>query len=247
MSSTYIFGIHPVATQLKALSDNVEVLYLSNQRHDAKIKFIEEMARNNQIVLQVVDNQYLDKITGHKNHQGVAAKVNMNRMVDLKQQLQQLDGVSNITFLALDGITDPQNLGAILRTAECFGVNLVILPKNNSANIDNAVVMKTASGALNFLNIALVNNLTQAIELCKEYGFWVAGTSLSQNSISLDKFEVTPRLLWIMGSEGNGLKRLVAEHCDYLVTIPMIGKTQSLNVSVATGVVLSYTNMFRNR
>lgn len=245
--SNNIFGIHAVTSQIKSAVDLIEQLYISNKRQDDKIKNIEALSKEHNISIQQVDNQYLDKMTGNKNHQGVVAQIKAVSSSDLKQVLKQLDNDETATVLALDGITDPQNLGAILRTAECFGVKLVILPKNNSASIDNPAVAKTSSGAINFLKIAVVNNLSQAIDLCKEHGFWVSGTSLGHNSVSLDKFEVANKLVWVMGSEGSGMRRLVSEHCDYLVTIPMSGNTQSLNVSVATGVVLSYTNIFRNR
>ncbi|HMT02493.1 MAG TPA: 23S rRNA (guanosine(2251)-2'-O)-methyltransferase RlmB [Burkholderiales bacterium] len=144
-------------------------------------------------------------------------------------------------------MTDPQNLGAIIRTADCFNVDAIILPKNNSANVDNAIVSKTSSGAINFIPIITVNNISQTIENLKKNDFWIAGTSLSPNSINLFNFKPQSKLVWVMGSESTGMRRLTTESCDYLVTIPTSGTTQSLNVSVATGIVLAYTRFMHQK
>ncbi|MBP9742361.1 MAG: RNA methyltransferase, partial [Burkholderiales bacterium] len=137
------------------------------------------------------------------------------------------------------------NLGAIIRTAECFGVDAIILPKNNSANINNAIVAKVSSGAINNLAIITVNNLAQAMEELKDHGFWIAGTGLAKDAINLFEFKFDGKLAWVMGNEGSGMRRLVQEHCDYVVTIPLLGNTQSLNVAVATGIVLAYANFMQ--
>jgi 23S rRNA (guanosine2251-2'-O)-methyltransferase len=120
-------------------------------------------------------------------------------------------------------------------------VYAIIVPKNNSANIDNPLVAKASSGAVNTTTVITVNNLSQAIDQLKQHDFWIAGTALSPNATNLFDFKCNKKIAWVLGNEGSGMRRLVSENCDYLVTIPMQGVTGSLNVSVAAGVVLAYT------
>jgi 23S rRNA (guanosine2251-2'-O)-methyltransferase len=184
----------------------------------------------------------LDRLTGSDKHQGVAAVINAKTTrLDFKQLLKNLDARDDGIILILDGITDVHNFGAIIRSADCFGVYAIIVPKNNSANIDNPLVAKASSGAVNTTTVITVNNLSQAIDQLKQHDFWIAGTALSPNATNLFDFKCNKKIAWVLGNEGSGMRRLVSENCDYLVTIPMQGVTGSLNVSVAAGVVLAYT------
>jgi predicted rRNA methylase len=162
-------------------------------------------------------------------------------LLDIKQLLKSIANKAHSTLLILDGITDPHNLGAIIRSAECFGVDAIIIPKNNSANPDNPVVAKTSSGAVFNLPVIVVNNISRCIDSLKQHEFWVAGTALNDSAVNLFEFTPPPKIAWVLGNEGKGLRRLVQENCDYIIKIPLIGKTQSLNVSVACGIALAYT------
>lgn len=245
--SKYIYGFHSITTYIKNHPHNIEMIYCDNSRQDKRQQELVALAKENNIALTKVPAIELNNLTKTTTHQGAAAKVKSITQPTLKEILINLENKKNAQILILDGITDPQNFGAIIRTADCFGVDAIIIPKDNSANTDSAIVDKTSSGAINNIAVISVNNLSQAMELLKEYEFWIAGTSLGKNSINLFDFKFEGKLAWVMGSEGTGIRRLVQETCDYLVTIPMQGNTQSLNVSVATGVVLAYANFMQKR
>jgi 23S rRNA (guanosine2251-2'-O)-methyltransferase len=238
--ANYIYGFHSLISFLNTNSKLVKHIYLEKNRQDKRLKELIALTPSNQSNISYITSDELFKLTKTQNHQGVAAEVSLPSQITLKELLVTLDEINNCQILILDGITDPQNFGAIIRTAECFGVKAIIIPKNNSANINNPTVFKASSGAVNYLPIITVNNLTQAIKTLKDHQFWVAGTSLGDNSQSLYEFKFTGKLVWVMGSEGHGISHLVAENCDYLVNIPIMGQTQSLNVSVATGIILAY-------
>lgn len=235
----YIFGFHSIEAALNN-PENIDHVLISNNRHDRRLDTLLEQIKNRGITFKYVDN--LDKLTNTDKHQGVAAIIKTKTTnLDFKQLLKNLDNKEDGIILILDGITDVHNFGAIIRSADCFGVVAIITPKNNSANIDNPLVAKASSGAVNTTPVVMVNNLSQAIEQLKDHDFWIAGTALSPNAINLFEFKCNKKIAWVLGSEGSGMRRLVSESCDYLVTIPMQGTTQSLNVSVAAGVILAYT------
>lgn len=241
--SELIYGFHSVAPLLWQNPQQIATIYLEDKRRDKRAQEILQLAQEHAINLEMVSAQQLDRLCGHNKHQGVAAQLNDElssvKQTNLKQLLAELNERDSATIVVLDGITDPHNLGAIIRSCDCFGVAAVILPKDNSANI-NATVAKVSSGAINHIPVIVVNNLARTLDEIKEYGFWIAGTTLAERSVSLFDFKPDNKMVWVMGAEGEGIRRLVAESCDYLVSIPMFGNTQSLNVSVATGVVLSH-------
>jgi 23S rRNA (guanosine2251-2'-O)-methyltransferase len=232
---------------------SIETIYIDNSRKDKRINDLVTNAQKKHIPLKQVTHAELDKLCNNNKHQGVVAKItnsinqSHNQVHTLNELIDkiQLQNKPNAAILILDGITDPHNLGAIIRTADCFGVDGIILPQNNSANINNAVVAKTSSGAVKHIPVIMVTNLSRAISTLKQNDFWIFGTSLTPDSISLTEFNHSGKTVWVMGNEGTGLRRLVAENCDYLVNIPMYGNTQSLNVSVATGVILAYTKLMK--
>ncbi len=242
-----IYGFHSITTLIINEATAVKIIYLDHKRKDKRQQEIITLAKQNNIKIELLNDGELTKLIGSDKHQGIIAKINKPQKQSLDQILSTINTKKNPLILILDGITDPQNLGAIIRTAYCFNVEAIILPKNNSANVDNSIVAKTSSGAINFIPIITVNNISQTIEKLKENDFWIAGTSLSTNSTSLFSFKPQSKLVWVMGSESTGMRRLTTESCDYLVTIPISGTTQSLNVSVATGIVLAYTRFIQQK
>jgi 23S rRNA (guanosine2251-2'-O)-methyltransferase len=244
--SNIIYGFHSVSTYIKNTPNLVEEIYFDQNRRDKRLQELNNLAAQFGVSLINKSANELNALANGKTHQGIVAKVKQIVKLGLTQVLAELKDKQSAQILILDGITDPQNLGAIIRTAECFGVDAVILPKDNSAHTDNPIVAKTSSGAVNNLPIITVNNLNQAMDTLKEHEFWIAGTCLDQKSVNLFEFKFQGKLAWVMGSEGNGIRRLIMENCDYLVNIPLKGSTQSLNVSVATGIILAYTNYIEN-
>ncbi|HLX54698.1 MAG TPA: 23S rRNA (guanosine(2251)-2'-O)-methyltransferase RlmB [Aquella sp.] len=237
---SYIYGFHSVEAAILNSPDSINHILISNSRNDKRLNNFIELIKKNKIELKYVDD--LDKLTGTNKHQGVAAAVKKNNTkLEFKELLKNLDAKDNAIVLILDGITDVHNFGAIIRSSNCFGVEAIIVPKNNSANIDNPIVAKVSSGAINTTPVIAVNNLSNIMEQLKEHDFWIAGTALAKNSINLFEFKCNKKIAWVLGNEGSGMRRLVSENCDYLVTIPMQGTTNSLNVSVAAGIILAYT------
>lgn len=242
--SKQIYGFHSVNPLLWQNPAAIEVVYLDNKRQDKRATEIMELVHQHNVPLELVSGAKLDKLCGTSKHQGIVALLNVSssssaKELNLKALMGELAELNSATIMVLDGITDPHNLGAIIRSCDCFGVNAIILPKDNSATV-NATVAKVSSGAINHVPVLVVNNLARTLDEIKEHGFWIAGTTLTERSVNLFEFTPDKKMVWVMGSEGEGIRRLVAESCDYLVSIPMSGSTQSLNVSVAAGVVLSY-------
>jgi len=242
-----IYGFHSVEAALNNNSSGISRILFDSQRHDKRCTSLLRLAQNSQVKIEHVNCQVLDQLSHNANHQGVVAELNQSQTnkttLTFKELLLAIKDKNNAIVLVLDGITDPHNLGAIIRSAECFGVDAVIIPKDNSANANNPTVVKVSSAATNYIPVITVNNLVTAINELQEHEFWVAGTSLGDKSVSLFEFKPPGRIAWVMGSEGDGIRRLVADNCDYLVSIPLYGNTESLNVSVATGVVLAYTKL----
>lgn len=234
-----IYGIHSITSYLEYDPKQIIALYCSSKQLNRRQQQIVNLATTQSISIYYIDESQLASKASSTHHQGVVAEINVKAQLSLEQFLNTATIHQKELILLLDGITDPQNLGTILRTAEYFALTTVILPKHNSANIDNATVSKAASGAINHLNVITVNNLNNAIKLLKKHDFWLAGTNLGDDSINLADFKFSGRLGLIMGNEHSGIRHLIAEHCDYLLKIPQYGKTQSLNVAVATGIVLA--------
>lgn len=237
-----VYGFHSVSPLVWQNPDSIEVIYLDGKRNDKRVSELLATAKEAGVVIEMVNATKLDKIASSNKHQGVVAVLVeqiSKKDLSIKTILAELQERESSIIVVLDGITDPHNLGAIIRSCDCFGVDAVIVPKDNSASI-NSTVAKVSSGAINNIPVVVVNNLARTLDDIKEYGYWIAGTTLADTSVSLFDFKPDKKMVWVMGSEGDGIRRLVAESCDYLVSIPMFGNTQSLNVSVATGVVLSY-------
>jgi 23S rRNA (guanosine2251-2'-O)-methyltransferase len=220
----------------------MEMWVQENKKPDKKsgraISEILNLAKNKQISVQSVANKTLDKLTHQANHQGVAIRrkvTSIESKIDLASVLEINDG-TNALFLVLDGIQDPHNLGACLRTADAVGVRAIILPKDRAVGL-NETVRKVACGAAENTPVIHVTNLSRCLREMQDAGVWIIGTAdEAENSIYEE--DLTSPIALVMGSEGQGLRQNTRKHCDKLVNIPMAGVVESLNVSVATGVCL---------
>ncbi len=221
---------------LKSAPQRVRELQVLKGRHDQRLQKILQAAQRNQIPVKQVLRRELDEHT-ENNHQGVVALVAPGELFDESYLQRLLDALSEPPFLlALDGVTDPHNLGACLRSAEAAGVQAVIVPKDRSAGL-NATVRKVACGAAEVLPLIPVTNLTRTLRSLQERGIWVLGAA-GEAEQTVFEADLGGPLVLVMGAEGSGLRRLTRENCDTLVQIPMAGSVSSLNVSVATGVCL---------
>ncbi len=236
-------GIHAVRHALKnASSDVLEMWVQENKKPEKKsgkaISEILELAKNAQVTVQFVANKTLDKLSHQSNHQGVVIRRKVTAIdskIDLASVLAMEEGEKAL-FLVLDGVQDPHNLGACLRTADAVGVRAVILPRDRAVGL-NETVRKVASGAAENTPVIHVTNLSRALREMQDAGIWVIGTAdEAENSIFEE--DLTSSIALVMGSEGKGLRQNTRKHCDKLVNIPMAGVVESLNVSVAAGVCL---------
>jgi 23S rRNA (guanosine2251-2'-O)-methyltransferase len=229
-----IFGIHPVLECLKAKARPVERLVIAQGASTRRLQEIIDLSRQRGVPVRFEPKAVLDRQSGGGTHQGVLAICASSTTLDLEDLL---DGLSTLPLLvALDSIEDPRNLGAILRTCAASGVEGVLLPKDHSAGLSETVA-KTAAGALDHLKIARVTNLVSALKALKEKGVWIAGVETGQTKPYYELDSTMP-LAFVVGNEDSGLRRLVRETCDFMVSIPTPGPIHSLNVSVAAGIVL---------
>lgn len=235
--SNHIFGIHAVEALLKRDPERVYRLCVTKDRQDKKLQFIIELAKECGITIENNSKESLDKITNEANHQGVVAfcrKAKTYNEHDLKDLLENTDTPPFV--LILDGVQDPHNLGACFRSADAAGVHAIIAPKDKSVGI-TPVVSKVASGAAETIPFVQVTNLARTLEILKEMGIWIYGAA-GEAEATLFQTNLTGPIAIVLGSEGEGLRRLTRETCDVLLKIPMTGTVESLNVSVATGIFL---------
>ena len=227
-----IFGFHAVLARLRAEPASVVEILLDESRQDARARDVVAAAERAGVALHRVPTKRLDGFYGGGRHQGVVARV---ATAQAKASLDDLlDGLQEPPLLlVLDGVTDPHNLGACLRVADAAGVHAVVAPKDRSAGL-NATVMKVASGAADTVPFFPVTNLARTLNELKERSIWVVGTEDTAPQ-DLYQADLPAAVAWVMGSEGEGMRRLTRETCDLLVRIPMYGAVESLNVSVAAG------------
>jgi len=231
-----IHGFHALNARLWQNPKSLIEIYLAAGRQDERARAVVERAASEGVKLHLVDKTRLDSLTGHARHQGVAAWIDASRQfVDLDDVLETL--AEPPLLLILDGVTDPHNLGACLRVADAMGAHAVIAPKDRSASI-NGTVSKVACGAAEVVPYIMVTNLARTLRDLKDAGVWIAGTTMEADT-DLFHFEQVGALAWVMGAEGEGMRRLTRELCDVLVSIPMFGTVESLNVSVSAGMVLA--------
>ncbi len=232
-----IFGLHAVRSLLLQNAKLVLELQVAAKRSDERIAQIIELAEGAGIAIQQLSRDELDKRTSGGRHQGVLALCKQSPSYHEKDLPYLLDGVDEAPLLLiLDGVTDPHNLGACLRTADGAGVHAVIAPKDKAAGL-NATVRKVACGAAEHVPFFQVTNLARTMRMLQERGIWIVGTA-GEADCGLHQADMKGPLAMVMGNEGKGMRRLTREHCDLLVNIPMAGSVSSLNVSVATGVCL---------
>lgn len=242
--SALIFGVLPVLEALRAGSRRIEKILIAEGAREKRISEIWELAKQNRVQIQKTPREHLSKyVETGANYQGVVALVASADYSDAEELLEEIAAKENSLSLILDGIEDPRNLGAILRTAECAGADGVFIPEHRAVGLTETVV-KTSAGATEHIKIAKVKNLNRLIEELKSNNIWVVGTS-AEAAADYTEWDWSQPSALVLGSEGKGLHRLVAENCDALVRIPMRGKIESLNVSVACGVILFEANRQR--
>lgn len=236
----YIYGRNTVKEKLKSDEEIEEAYILENLKDETLINLLNKR----KIKIVKCNRSKLDKLVKNSFHQGVVIKVKEYQTHDLNEIIENNKDNDKALLLILDGVVDPHNLGAILRTSESIGVNGVIIPKNNSAPL-NSTVAKTSTGAIELVPVSRVTNLTNTILKLKENGYWIVGAE-AYESVDYRQVDYNCKIALVLGSEGKGISRLVLENCDYRVRLPMVGKITSLNVSVATAVLLYQVYNSRN-
>lgn len=234
MKNDFVYGIHAVAALIERSPERIESLQVLEGRSDQRMQKLLHTAENAQMHIVRVSREALDKY--EVKHQGIVALLANNfeyREADLKQLVERAE---KPLLLILDGVTDPHNLGACLRSADAAGVDVVIAPKDNAASL-TPVVRKVACGAAEVVPFVQVTNLARTLRDLKEWGVWIVGTAGEADTLIYEQ-DLSGPIAIAMGAEGSGLRRLTREHCDFLVKLPMAGSVSSLNVSVATGICL---------
>ena len=234
--SIIIGGLHAVQALIEHQPERIIQLFLAEQRQDPKCQAILHAAKQQGISVQNIAMNKLDHLLPNVNHQGIAATCTPLKNLDEQHLLGLIQNTDNPLFLILDGVQDPHNLGACLRTANAAGVTAVIIPKDRSATL-NATVHKVACGAADFIPVVVVTNLARALKKLKDEGVWLVGLA-GEATESLFQTKLLGPLGLVLGAEEQGMRRLTREHCDVLASLPMQGIVSSLNVSVAAGISL---------
>lgn len=229
-----IYGIHSVMECLKSGVRNIEKIFILKTASSRSLSEIVHLCRQKGIPVRFEPGAFFDRQTNGASHQGVLAICSAQKYKDLEDILESLSTCP--TLVVLDSIEDPRNLGAIIRTCAASGVEGVILPKDHSTGLTSTVA-KTAAGALDHVQVVRVSNLVTAMKELKEKGIWIVGVETDQKK-QYTQLDYRMPLALVFGNEGKGIRRLVRETCDFLVSIPTLGKIHSLNVSVSAGVVL---------
>lgn len=233
---TMICGLHAVKSALHADPEKAVKLLLDRRRHDKRMQSIQDIAKRCNVPVMRIDRSELEQRSQGQVHQGVMLLTEASGIYheqDIARLL--LAAGDNPLVLVLDGITDPHNLGACLRTADAAGVAFAIAPRDRAAGL-NMTVRKSASGAAEHLPFVQVTNLSRTLKKLQQAGFWITGTAM--HGIQFYSADLTGSRVIIMGSEGRGMRRLTREYCDQIIHIPMQGSVENLNVSVATGIIL---------
>jgi 23S rRNA (guanosine2251-2'-O)-methyltransferase len=232
-----IYGINPIKVLLLQHQEGLEKIFIAAGRSGSAAKEIIEIARQKKIPVEFQTRQYLDELVGHADHQGIAA-LNQDFVYTPLDDL--LMGQSNLSkfnlIIILDSIMDPQNLGSIIRTSYCLGADGVVIPADRAAPV-SAAVIKASAGSAQQLPIARVTNLSQTLDYLKEKNFWIFGADAHEGG-NLQEMDFNCNVALVLGSEAKGLRPLVKKKCDFLLSIPLIRSFDSLNVAVATGIIL---------
>ncbi len=232
------YGKNSVIEYLDSGKKPIRVYIRDGVRKDRKISYILKECKKNNVNIEYISEDELNNLTKSGNHQGVAFVTGKSKKVEIikiEQLIEELEKKEKCCVALLDSIQDTHNMGAIIRSAEFFGVSAIIIPSKNTAPI-NDTVYKTSSGAVEHIKIARVNNLKYAIELLKQNGFWIYGTYIEEGK-DLKEIKFDKKTAIILGSEGKGLKKSIKENCDFLIFIIRFGNIESLNVSVTSGII----------
>ena len=236
-SRHFVYGLHAVRAVLERSPERILELMLIASREDTRMALLRQQGEKLGLRVQPATNESLVKLVGDVSHQGTVAVVRPLHPLDEAALMALLKGIEgDALLLVLDGVTDPHNLGACLRSADAAGAHALIIPKDRSASVDG-VVRKVAAGAAEFVPVASVTNLARVLDRLKERGIWVVGTDGTAPQ-SIHGADLKRPLALVLGAEGAGMRRLTRDRCDFLVRIPMAGSVESLNVSVAAGVAL---------
>ncbi len=237
-----LFGFHSVTARLRMRPESISTLYVADARHDRRARDLIDRAAVAGVAVHAIDERRLSALAGTTKHQGVVAIVAADppyRTLD-----EVLDDLREpALLLVLDGVTDPHNLGACLRSADAFGAQAVIVPKDRAVGV-NATVAKAASGAADTVPVITVTNLARTLRDLKSHDVWLLGTDADGDE-SLFDADLSGPIAWVLGAEGTGMRRLSRELCDRIVRIPLSGNVESLNVSVTAGVCLFATRRQR--
>jgi 23S rRNA (guanosine2251-2'-O)-methyltransferase len=234
--SETIYGLHAVRVMLERHPERVNTVRLAERRDDPRVREIDDLARRHNRPVQRVDANALKQQLGDVAHQGVAADVVPMAPWTEDELFAALENASSPLILALDGVQDPHNLGACLRTADACGAIAVIVPKDRAAQV-NATVRKVATGAAETTPVVAVTNLVRTLKLLQESGLWVVGAD-AEGARQAHEVDLTGGIVLALGAEGTGLRHLTRQTCDWMVRLPQLGAVESLNVSVAAGMLL---------
>lgn len=238
-----IIGRKPVLEAINSGHD-IDKLFVKKGKPEGSIVPLIKKAKNMGIIISEVDRVKLDEMADGENHQGVIAFVSQTEYKTVDDIISFAEEKGEAPLIVIcDRITDPHNLGAIIRTAECVGAHGIIIPKHGSAPV-NEIVSKTSAGALEYMNICKVTNLSRCIDDLKDKGFWITGAHMDGKPMY--EVDLKGKCAIVIGNEGEGISRLVTEKCDFLAQIPMKGRISSLNASVAAGILLYEASRQRN-
>ena len=244
MKNEILYGINPVYEALVAARRHFFKIHIERKNLSGRLRQLIDMAENHKIPIKKATSSQIDVIAGCGVHQGIAANVSRYPLVDI-QTLLSLPGISEsaLRLLLLDNIQDPHNLGAIIRTASCIGIDGVVIPKDRSVS-PTATVSKASAGALEHIHLARITNMARTLKMLKDHGLWIIG--LDQNAPqSMYATDLTGPIALVIGGEQKGIRPLVKRNCDMLISIPQCGPISSLNASVA-GAIVMYES-FRQR
>jgi len=237
MSATQLFGIHAVQAALEYSPQKIRRAWVDSQRQDARLKPVLDELMALGVQPEKTERKKLDRMADGKNHQGIVVAVELPAMHNEDQLKRAVEALQEPAFyLVLDQVQDPHNLGACLRTADAVGAHGIIVTKDNAAGI-TPTVCKVASGAAETVPVYQVTNLARVLRWLKEQDIWIMGAA-GEAEQTVYEMNLDMPLAVVMGAEGSGMRHLTRQHCDFLVKIPMAGQVESLNVSVAAGVLL---------
>jgi 23S rRNA (guanosine2251-2'-O)-methyltransferase len=234
-SNQFIYGRKPVEEQLVSNPEKIDKIYIKRDLNSSAFSKISSLSSQNRIPLVEVPGSKLMELVGKVNDQGVVAAISETEYLEFEEWLESLQPDSETAVLLLDEIEDPHNFGAILRTAAAAGISAVIVPKHRQAPV-NATVFKTSAGTAGRIPIVRAVNLNQAILKLKDHSFWIAGLDMDTDTLLWEQTFDVP-MAFVIGNEGRGMRKKTGEHCDFLLSVPMMNHVESLNASVSAALV----------